>query len=134
MDSTPRNSSIRISLCKMARATPAVRAKTAANAKLFLKALDNSCPQQVHINLIVNTYQMQMETHVKNIFIFAATAAFTLPVIASGASKSSVTLYGIADAGFVRVSNVKGSTRQSIDSGYLQPSRFGLRKVCTNEC
>lgn len=63
----------------------------------------------------------------KSIFMLAATAALTLPVIASEASKSSVTLYGIADAGYVRVSNVKGSSRQGIDSGWLQPSRLGFR-------
>lgn len=63
----------------------------------------------------------------KNIFVFAASAALALPVIASDASKSSVTIYGIADAGYVRLSNVNGSSRQGIDSGWLQPSRFGFR-------
>lgn len=63
----------------------------------------------------------------RNIFLFAAVAAFALPVMASDASKSSVTLYGIADAGYVRVSNVNGSSRQGIDSGWLQPSRLGFR-------
>lgn len=63
----------------------------------------------------------------KNIIVFAAAAVLTLPVIASDAPKGSVTLYGIADAGYVRLSNVKGSSRQGIDSGWLQPSRFGLR-------
>ncbi|MFG5776222.1 porin [Comamonas sp. J-3] len=63
----------------------------------------------------------------KNIFIFATMVTLALPVIASDASKTSVTLYGIADAGYVRVSNVKGDSRQGIDSGWLQPSRFGFR-------
>lgn len=63
----------------------------------------------------------------KNIILFAATTALALPAIASSASKSTVTVYGIADAGYVRISNVKGNSRQGIDSGWLQPSRFGLR-------
>jgi GBP family porin len=42
-------------------------------------------------------------------------------------AQSSVTIYGIADAGLVRIDNVAGSGRTALDSGYLQSSRLGFR-------
>lgn len=42
-------------------------------------------------------------------------------------SGSSVTLYGIADAGVAHVDNVGGSSRTSLDAGRLQSSRLGVR-------
>lgn len=74
----------------------------------------------------------------KKLISLAATAALAVPAmgqnIASPATlaapvtpQSSVTLYGIADAGFVRSSNIAGTSRLGLDSGYLQSSRFGFR-------
>ncbi len=63
----------------------------------------------------------------KHLFALAATAAVALPALAQSPSASSVTLYGIADAGLVRTSNVGGGGRTGMDSGYLQSSRFGFR-------
>lgn len=66
----------------------------------------------------------------KPLFKLLAVAAATvaLPVMAQQApATSSLTLYGIADAGLVRISNVAGSGRTAMDSGYLQSSRFGFR-------
>lgn len=42
-------------------------------------------------------------------------------------AQSSVTIYGIADAGLVRIDNVAGAGRTALDSGYLQSSRLGFR-------
>lgn len=59
----------------------------------------------------------------KHIFALAAATVLSLPVMA----QSSVTLYGIADAALLSVSNKSGSRMTGIDSGVLQSSRFGFR-------
>ena len=59
----------------------------------------------------------------KHLFTLAAAVAASMPAWA----QSNVTLYGVADAGLVYMSNVAGSSRTSIDSGYLQSARFGFR-------
>lgn len=57
-----------------------------------------------------------------------AAATVALPALAQQApATSSLTLYGIADAGLVRNSNVSGNGRTAMSSGYLQSSRFGFR-------
>ena len=59
----------------------------------------------------------------KHLFIVAAATALSMPALA----QSSVTLYGIADATIVSVSNKEGSRLTALDSGVLQSSRFGFR-------
>jgi predicted porin len=53
---------------------------------------------------------------------------FALSAIASAAqAQSSVTLYGIADAGLYRASNTFGGTQLQLVSGLMEGSRWGLR-------
>ena len=67
---------------------------------LFLCLTKVNRHEFIYISFIITTHQIQMETSMKNIFIFATMVTLALPVIASDASKTSVTLYGIADAGY----------------------------------
>lgn len=59
--------------------------------------------------------------------VFPAIVVFALPIVA--AAQSSVTLYGIADTGVGWVdSGASGkSSTMVVNSGYVLPSRFGLR-------
>jgi GBP family porin len=59
----------------------------------------------------------------KHLFALAAATALSLPALA----QSSVTLYGIADAALISLSNKDGSRLTALDSGVLQSSRFGFR-------
>lgn len=68
-----------------------------------------------------------MKTPLSKLLAIAA-ATVALPALAQQApATSSVTLYGIADAGLFRISNVSGTGRTAMSSGYLQSSRFGFR-------
>lgn len=59
----------------------------------------------------------------KHLLSAAAALAVSSPVWA----QSNIGLYGIVDGSVVNVSNVSGKSRFSIDSGYLQTSRFGVK-------
>lgn len=62
----------------------------------------------------------------KKTLVFAAVAA----TFATGSyAQSSVTLYGIVDAGFTYTTNVRGDNNFAMTSGNLQASRWGLRGV-----
>ncbi|WLE63989.1 porin [Burkholderia plantarii] len=56
-----------------------------------------------------------------------ATACLTAFAAASAHAQSSVTLYGLVDAGIAYTNNVGGSGRVALASGNLSGSRFGLR-------
>ncbi|WP_418321008.1 porin [Piscinibacter sakaiensis] len=58
----------------------------------------------------------------KKIFALAALGA-TVPV----AMAQNVQLYGIADAGYSRVTGLRGGTQNQIVSGIMEGSRFGLK-------
>ena len=62
----------------------------------------------------------------KKHFLALAVAAISAPVLAQNAS-SSLTIYGIVDAGAMRNSNNAGQSETRMTSGYLQPSRLGFR-------
>lgn len=61
----------------------------------------------------------------KVIFALAASSV----VVSAVKAQSSVTLYGIADAGFTYNNNQSGSKLYALTSGDLQGSRFGLKGV-----
>lgn len=74
----------------------------------------------------------------KHLFALAAAATFAAPGIAQNIvspraaaapaqAESSMVIYGITDAGYVRSSNIAGSSRLGLESGYLQSSRIGFR-------
>ncbi len=56
-----------------------------------------------------------------------AAACLTAFAAASAHAQSSVTLYGLVDAGIAYTNNVGGSGRVALASGNLSGSRFGLR-------
>ncbi|NIE67915.1 porin [Burkholderia sp. Ax-1719] len=62
----------------------------------------------------------------KSLVIAAAVAA---TFASASYAQSSVTLYGIVDAGFTYTSNVNGSSNYAMTSGNVQQSRWGLRGV-----
>jgi predicted porin len=56
------------------------------------------------------------------------TLGLALTAVASAAlAQSSVTLYGIADAGIYRATNTSGGTQVQLASGLMEGSRWGLR-------
>lgn len=57
---------------------------------------------------------------------FIATAVLGL-VSSAAMAQSSVTLYGLVDVGFNRVSGLKQGTANTIASGIMEGSRFGMR-------
>lgn len=59
----------------------------------------------------------------KSLLALAALGAFA----SAAHAQSSVTLYGIIDAGLTYVNNVKGSSLFAMQSGILQGSRWGLK-------
>ncbi|WP_042629005.1 porin [Burkholderia plantarii] len=59
--------------------------------------------------------------------ISMAAACLTAFAAASAHAQSSVTLYGLVDAGIAYTNNVGGSGRVALASGNLSGSRFGLR-------
>ncbi|GAB3358750.1 MULTISPECIES: porin [Giesbergeria] len=59
-------------------------------------------------------------------FLALAIAAIGTPALAQNAT-SSLTLYGIVDAGVMHNSNNAGQSETRMASGYLQTSRFGFR-------
>ena len=61
-----------------------------------------------------------------NKLTLTAAAALSL-VSASVMAQSTVTLYGVVDAGYNRVSGLKNGTANTIASGIMEGSRFGLR-------
>jgi predicted porin len=74
----------------------------------------------------------------KHLLALAAAATFAAPSMAQNVvsprapaapaqAESSVVIYGITDAGFVRSSDIGGASRLGLDSGYLQSSRIGFR-------
>lgn len=60
----------------------------------------------------------------KSLAIAAAVAA---TFASASYAQSSVTLYGIVDAGFTYTTNVDGNAKYALGSGNLQQSRWGLR-------
>jgi predicted porin len=60
----------------------------------------------------------------KKTMIVAAAAASFVPL---AHAQSSVTLYGLIDAGFTYTNNVNGSGRAAVGSG-IDQSRWGLRR------
>jgi len=62
----------------------------------------------------------------KKTLVFAAVAA-TFASVAH--AQSSVTLYGIVDAGFTYTTNIRGNNAFSMTSGNLQQSRWGLSGI-----
>ncbi|WP_322101889.1 porin [Paraburkholderia sp. J41] len=62
----------------------------------------------------------------RKILVYAAASA-TAIVVEVAQAQGSVTLYGIADAGFTYNNNQSGSKLYALTSGDLQGSRFGLR-------
>jgi len=62
----------------------------------------------------------------KSLAIAAAVAA---TFASASYAQSSVTLYGIVDAGFTYTTNVNGNANYAMTSGNLQQSRWGLRGV-----
>ncbi len=61
----------------------------------------------------------------KNMLVLSALACACIE--ASAQSESSVTLYGIADAGVSRVTGLTGGTNNQVVSGIMDGSRWGLR-------
>jgi len=64
------------------------------------------------------------EIHMKKTLIVAAAAASFVPL---AHAQSSVTLYGVIDAGITYTSNVNDSARWALGSGGIEQSRWGLR-------
>ena len=62
---------------------------------------------------------------IKNVLTLSALACACATAFAQ--SGSSVTLYGVADAGFSRVTGLKGGTDNKLVSGIMDGSRWGLR-------
>jgi len=60
----------------------------------------------------------------KNLAIAAAVAA---TFATASYAQSSVTLYGIVDAGFTYTTNIGGNANYALTSGNIQQSRWGLR-------
>jgi len=59
----------------------------------------------------------------KSLLALAALGAFA----SAAHAQSSVTLYGIIDAGLTYVNNVQGNSLWAMQSGILQGSRWGLK-------
>ncbi len=59
----------------------------------------------------------------KTLIVAAAAASFA----SLAHAQSSVTLYGVIDAGLTYTSNVGGNARWALGSGTLEQSRWGLR-------
>ena len=59
----------------------------------------------------------------KKIIALTALAAASSAALA----QSSVTIYGVLDAGVSRVSGLRGGTRNDVISGIMDGSRLGLR-------
>jgi general bacterial porin, GBP family len=57
----------------------------------------------------------------------AIAAAVAATFATASYAQSSVTLYGIVDAGFTYTTNVNGNSNYALTSGNLQQSRWGLR-------
>lgn len=58
---------------------------------------------------------------------FVATAVLGLISTTAAMAQSTVTIYGLVDAGYNRVSGLKQGTLNSIASGIMEGSRFGFR-------
>ncbi|PVX97895.1 porin [Paraburkholderia unamae] len=59
----------------------------------------------------------------------ALAAAVAATFASASYAQSSVTLYGIVDAGFTYTTNVNGNANYALTSGNIQASRWGLRGV-----
>ncbi|MEM5315657.1 porin [Paraburkholderia sp. JHI869] len=59
----------------------------------------------------------------------AIAAAVAATFASASYAQSSVTLYGIVDAGFTYTTNVNGNAKYALTSGNVQASRWGLRGV-----
>jgi len=59
----------------------------------------------------------------------AIAAAVAATFASASYAQSSVTLYGIVDAGFTYTTNVNGNANYALTSGNIQASRWGLRGI-----